>query len=435
MGARRRLAGSESRRTLAWFLALSALALVGVAAGAAAWSVHVAQAQAISTAARSGRAFAAQVVAPLCTAGLRRGDPAAVVALDQAVRPRMLDGSILRVKVWTPEGTIVYSDAHALIGSTFDLDAEHHDLLGGDHAEAEITNLSRPENHLETPLGRLVETYAAIQDVSGRPLLVETYFPADPVDADADAIARKLTPLALAAIVALQLLQLPVALAAARRLDRAHGERHRLLEHAVAASELERRRIARDLHDGVVQDLSGAVYLLESIQRRLPTDSPLAPSITKVTGLVQADVQQLRQTMINLAPPQLTGESLELGVAGLAGPLAEAGVTVEISVDDTADLPQLTVQLLYRACRELLHNVFKHANASKVTVTVTVAPTEAVLTVADDGTGFDADAVDRSQHMGLLLLTEAVTDAGGTLEVHQSPGAGTTVVISVQKDP
>jgi signal transduction histidine kinase len=269
--------------------------------------------------------------------------------------------------------------------------------------------------------------------VSGRSLLVETYFPADPVDADAAAIARKLTPLALAAIVALQLLQLPVALAAARRLDRAHGERHRLLEHAVAASELERRRIARDLHDGVVQDLSGAVYLLESIERRLPPDSPLAPSITKVTGLVQADVQQLRQTMINLAPPQLTGESLELGVAGLAGPLSEAGVTVEISVDDTAELPQLTVQLLYRACRELLHNVFKHANANKVTVTVQVSPAEVVLTVADDGTGFDAEAVDRSQHMGLLLLTEAVNDAGGTLDIRQVPGAGTTVVVAVSR--
>jgi two-component system, NarL family, sensor kinase len=428
----RRPAGTESRRALAWFLALSALAMVLVGAGAVVWSAHVARSQAVAAAARSGSAFASQVVAPLCTPGLRSGDPAAVAVLDEVVRPRMRDGSILRVKVWTPEGRIVYSDAATLIGREFELDHDVSGLLGSGEAEAEITKLTRPENHLETPLGRLVETYAAIRDVAGQPLLVETYFPAQPVDADAAAIAREFTPLAVITIVALQLLQLPLALAVARRLDRAHGEHRRLLEHAVTSSELERRRMARDLHDGVVQDLSGAVYLLESVQRRLPADHPVTPSITRVTTLVQADVQQLRKTMMDLAPPQLTGESLELGVAALAGPLTEAGVAVDVRVDDTADLPDLTVQLLYRACRELLHNVFKHAAATKVTVTVAVAAERVTLTVADDGTGFDVGTVDRSKHMGLLLLTEAVTHAGGELTVRPESG-GTTVEITLTR--
>jgi two-component system NarL family sensor kinase len=430
----RRLAGPESRRALVWFLVLSALAMAGVAAGAAVWSGHVAHAQAINSAARSGQAFASQVVAPLCTDGLRRGDPAAVAVVDQAVRLRMRDGSILRVKVWTPDGRILYSDARALIGSVYELDEEDRELLGGNQARAEITKLTRPENHLETPLGRLVETYAGIRDVSGQPLLVEAYFPASPVDADAAAITREFTPLALATIVALQLLQLPLALAAARRLDRAHNAHRGLLEHAVTSSELERRRIARDLHDGVVQDLAGVVYLLESVERRLPEDDPIAPSISRVTALVQADVRQLRKTMIDLAPPQLTGENLELGVAGLAGPLTEAGVTVSISMDDTADLPELTIQLLYRACRELLHNVFKHAAATRVTVAVTVGADKVALTVADDGTGFDEGAVDRSQHLGLLLLAEAVTDAGGELDLRPAPGTGTTVVLTLPQE-
>jgi signal transduction histidine kinase len=429
----RRLAGTESRRALVWFLVLSALAMVLVGAGAVAWSVHVAQVQAIAAAARAGSAFASQVVAPLCTAGLQRGDPAAITVLDQAVRPRMRDGSILRVKVWTAEGRIVYSDAPALIGTVFELGHESRELLGSDGAEAEMANLTRPENHLETPLGRLVETYAGIHDVTGRPLLVETYFPAHPVDVDAAAIAREFTPLAVVTIVALQLLQLPLALAVARRLDRAHGEHRRLLEHAVTSSELERRRIARDLHDGVVQDLSGAVYLLESVERQLPAGHPAGPSIARVTALVQADVQQLRKTMIDLAPPQLTGESLELGIAGLAGQLTEAGVTVSISVDDTADLPDLAVQVLYRACRELLHNVFKHAAATEVAVTVAITADRVVLTVADNGIGFDQGSTERTGHMGLRLLTEAVTDAGGDLTMLPAPGAGTTVVITLAR--
>jgi two-component system NarL family sensor kinase len=434
MALRRKDTRPEVRRAIARFLLLNLLAMILVAAGAIGWSAHVANAQAVRTAARTARSIATHVIAPLCTPELLQGDAAAIAALDDAIRERMRDGSMLRVKIWTPEGRIIYSDASELIGRSFPLDRDDQALLGTDRANASISPLDRPENKLEAAAGRLVETYAGIRSVDGNPLLFEAYFPAGPVDADAGAIARDFTPTALATILALQLLQLPLALALARRLDRAHGEHRRLLEHAVAASELERRRVARDLHDGVAQDLAGVAYMLESLESRIPPDSPFYQAITRATGVIHSDVRSLRRTMVELYPPDLATDGLEHAIAELAGPVREAGIHVTTTVDDTSGLEDLTVQLLYRACRELLRNVVKHADATEVTVTVSVEPDQVALVVADNGAGFDAQSSsDDPDRLGLRLLTEAVQDAGGSLRIDTAPGSGTTASASLTR--
>jgi signal transduction histidine kinase len=434
MALRRSNARPEVRRAIARFLVLNLLAMMIVAAAAIAWSVETSHSQAVRVAARTARSVASGVVAPFCTHELRRGDPAAIDALDSVVRNRMRDGSILRVKVWTPEGRIIYSDEHVLIGHSYTLDDADRALLGTDNANAAISALSRPENGLEAQAGRLVETYAGIRDAEGQPLLFEAYFPVGPVDADARAIAWHFTPLALATILTLQLLQLPLALVLARRLDRAHGEHGRLLEHAVVASELERRRISRDLHDGVAQDLAGVSYMLESLEGQLPPDSSLLGSVKRATGVIQADVRSLRRTMVDLHPPDLAAEGLDPAIADLLAPLREAGTRTVATLDDTSALPELSIQLLYRACRELLRNVLKHAAATEVTVTVVVEPDQVILAVADNGSGFDpASAADQPDHLGLRLLTEAVHDAGGELRVVTGPGTGTTVEVALAR--
>jgi two-component system NarL family sensor kinase len=434
MALRRKDTRPEVRRAIARFLLLNLLVMIIVAAGAIAWSVHVANAQAVRTAARTARSIATHVIAPLCTQELLRGDQAAIVALDGAMRERIRDGSMLRVKVWTPEGKIIYSDATELIGQTFELDPDDQALLGTDGANATISPLDRPENRLEAQAGRLVETYAGIHSVDGEPLLFEAYFPAGPVDADARAIAQDFMPTALATILALQFLQLPLALALARRLDRAHGEHRRLLEHAVAASELERRRVSRDLHDGVAQDLAGVAYMLESLESRIPPDSPFYEAITRATGVIHSDVRSLRQTMVELYPPDLANDGLDHAVAELVGPLREAGIRVTTTVDDTSELDELTVQLLYRACRELLRNVVKHADAGEVGVSVAVEPEQVALVVTDDGAGFNAQrSSDDPDRLGLRLLTEAVQDAGGSLRIDTAPGSGTTASVALTR--
>jgi signal transduction histidine kinase len=422
----------EVRAAIQRFLLLSVLAMLVVGAMAITVSGYVAGTQAVDDAARGARSLANGVVGPLCTPSLRRGDQVAVDALDTVVRNRIRDGSILRIKVWSPEGRILYSDATTLIGRTYDLDDEDRKLLGTNEAYARISSLQRPENGLESQVGRLVESYVGFYDTTGQPLLFEAYFPVDRVDANARRIAWELTPICLLTIVALQLLQLPLALAMGRRLDHAHRERGRLLEHAVAASDLERRRVARDLHDGVIQDLAGVGYTLESVELQLPPESgQLQQVLRRAAGVVQADVRALRQTMTDLHPADLTEVGLASAINDLVEPPRAAGLRCTVRVADTSGLPLLAVQLLYRASRELVRNALKHAHATEITIDVEVEHRRAILTVTDNGVGFAGSAPIRVGHLGLRLLTEAVDDAGGALEVIEASGGGATVRVVV----
>jgi two-component system NarL family sensor kinase len=98
---------------------LAAVALVGVTA-----SRRLAEAEAVNDAAKTANLLADALVQPAVSEGLLTSDPSAVAAMDQVVRERVLNASIVRVKIWDPTGRILYSDERALIGKTFPLDAE-----------------------------------------------------------------------------------------------------------------------------------------------------------------------------------------------------------------------------------------------------------------------------------------------------------------------
>jgi two-component system NarL family sensor kinase len=419
----------ELRRAIAWFLALNTLAILLVGGAAVGWSIAAARQQAVYFAKQSALTMANGLVAPQCTPGLRDGRPDAIETLDRVVRGRMRDGSVMRVKVWDRTGRVLYSDQPMLIGRTYELAPADVALIGTNEVTAEISTLTRTENEYEEPAGRLVEVYVGITDSVGEPLLFEAYFRVDQLDANARYIAWQLVPIALIAIVALQLLQLPLALVLARRLDHAHRKQARLLEHAVAASDVERRRIARDLHDGVIQDLAGVGYTLGAFELVL-TDAPqaLRDRLKLVSDIVQRDLRALRHAMVDIHPPDLAEVSLEEAVNDLATALREAGATCQVSVADTTGLSASGRQLLYRAARELLRNVAKHARASRVEITLELPSGFAVLVVRDDGVGFDPVNTDPpAGHLGMRLLREAVDEVGGRMEVSSAPGEGTVV--------
>jgi two-component system NarL family sensor kinase len=277
-----------------------------VAAAAVGWSCIAARARALDATAQAARGDATALVAPLCTAGLGRGDAHAVSALDRVVRGQLRDGSVLRVKVWTPQGRILYSDAPALIGRSYPLRREERDLLGTAGAIAEVSDLNREENLLESAAGHLVEAYAAMAAADGTALLFEAYYVVDRVDAAARHDYWAIIPLALVTIFGLYLLQAPLVLRLARGVDSAHRRRRGRLRRAASRADLERARAARDLRDGVVQDLAGVAYLLESTG---------AEAVRPATTVLQDDLRRLRRTVRDLSVTGgPTGETVRVAV-------------------------------------------------------------------------------------------------------------------------
>jgi signal transduction histidine kinase len=245
-------------------------------------------------------------------------------------------------------------------------------------------------------------------------------------------IWRSFAPALLAALVALWLLQVPPALSLARRLNRDQREREALLVRAIEASDNERRRIAADLHDGVVQDLAGISLGLAARAERLEGED--AAALRSAAGGTRESMRRLRSLLVEIYPPNLGTTGLEPALADLVAPLNARGVFTRVEVDPELDLAPEAEQLVFRTAQEALRNVLEHAGASRAAVRVSGESAGTTLVVEDDGRGFTPDQAERRRaegHLGLELLRDRARDLGGRLEVDSEPGRGTTVTLEV----
>jgi two-component system NarL family sensor kinase len=367
-----------------------------------------------------------RLVETALTDGVLTGDPEALAQLDDLVQGQILGESVVRVKLWTRDGTILYSDEPALIGSRFELGEEERELFSTGGADAELSDLSEPENRFERQAGKLLEAHTVIRTREGTPVLFETYQRFSSVNASATRLLRALAPPLLGGLLVLLLVQVPLAYSLARRLQRDHDERERLLAGAIEASDNERRRIAADLHDGIVQDLAGVAFGLAPLAAKAgPEDARVLDG--SVERLRQG-VRDLRTLLVEIHPPRLESAGLEAALDDLLSPLRAAGVDTVLDVEPGGRHDNL----VYRVAREALRNVAEHAQATHVAVRVTPER----LTVADDGRGFDAAERGRRReqgHVGLALLEDLASEAGGTLTVSSESGAGTTVVLELER--
>lgn len=374
------------------------------------------------------------------TDGALRSDPRALERLDDVVAARILSPSVVRVKLWSRDGTVLYSDEPAIVGRRFGLGEEERELFTEGGSEAELSDLTAPENEFERQEGKLLEAHTVIRTPDGTPVLFETYQRFDAVTASARRILRAMAPTLIVALVVLMALTGAAGWSLTRRLRREHRERERLLESAIESSDAERRRIAADLHDGVVQDLAGVAFglapLAEDAARR--GDAAEADALRGATERLRGGVRSLRSLLVEIHPPSLETAGLEAALGDLLSPLAARGLATSLEVDAGAARGSAHDALVYRVAREALRNVAEHADgASRVSVDVTRdpgPPGRIRLEVADDGAGFDASrraARAEEGHVGLTLLEDLARGAGGTLDVRSTPGAGTTLVLEV----
>ncbi|NYJ08936.1 sensor histidine kinase [Petropleomorpha daqingensis] len=341
-------------------------------------------------------ALAALALAPL-RAGARtavnrlmygqRDDPARVLAalggrLEAALRPGDVAGTV--VDTVTRSLRVPFAALDLAEGSGFRTLAATGRPAGAVHEE--------PLVHLGETVGRL--------RVSGRG-------PEDPLDPVDLALLRSLAAQVGPAVLAVRL----------------HEEVLRSRTAIVASREDERRRLRRELHDGIGPSLA-AIALKTGLAERQVPQGPARALLGQISGEVQNSIADVRRVVDTLRPPALD----ELGLVGaLTARAAALSGDLEIAVTGPADRPVLPAGVetaAYRIAVEAMTNAARHSGGSRCTVTVTVDEDRVEVGVVDDGSGLPGV---RRPGVGLRSMSERAAEIGGTCEVSSPDGAGTSV--------
>ena len=203
------------------------------------------------------------------------------------------------------------------------------------------------------------------------------------------------------------------------------------LRRVVAGQEVERRRLARELHDETGQALTSILLGLRAVEEAGDGDG-IRKSVSAVRELVVATLQDVRTLAVQLRPKALDDFGLVPALERLVQTFSES---TGISVDLEAGLgehrvPAEVETTLYRIIQEALTNVVKHAEAKCVSVLLVRRGGSMTAVVEDDGIGFDPTSI-RENGLGLLGMRERVELHDGHLKIEASPGAGTTLVVEM----
>jgi signal transduction histidine kinase len=429
---RRRRAGGDAgpRRELAAFVVTALLVLLVVSAGTIWLSERIARANALAESERTAQRLAQFAIEPVLSE-LLAGVSDRKDELRRVFDARTSDGSVTRMVLWRENGQVLLSSDRDLEGDVF---PPSDDLLAAIAGQTVSSIDEAPETDGDGESAAALEVYTPLTTTNGERFAFEAYFAYEGINRQAALLRGEIIPMAIGALVLLQVVQIPIATSLARRVRRQEAERAELMRRNVEASDRERRAIAADVHDGPVQDLAGVSYALSALRGALPEERQ--PTVDKLVGAVRHAVQSLRRLMIDIYPPDLSGPGLGTAISDSAEALRAEGIEVLM---DAGPLPEMTpdaAAVLYRTAKEALANVLKHARATHVWITLeeTEFEGQAVrLEVADDGVGFPAEGTDRRAegHLGLSLLCDRVVDLGGTVTLSDREGGGALLIAVV----
>jgi signal transduction histidine kinase len=192
--------------------------------------------------------------------------------------------------------------------------------------------------------------------------------------------------------------------------------------------ELERRRLARELHDETGQALASILLGLKPLEAKVG-EEPVA----QIRELVGSALNDVRRLTVELRPPALDDFGLEPALERLTSVVAErSGLNVQLNVAPLAKLPAEHETAVYRIVQEALTNIVKHAQAASVSIVVAGADGVVRVVIEDDGAGFRVDQV-RKGALGLVGMRERVGLLGGRFDVQSVPGRGATIVVELPR--
>jgi signal transduction histidine kinase len=216
-----------------------------------------------------------------------------------------------------------------------------------------------------------------------------------------------------------------------RGIERAEGERRRVLDRTVQAAEEERMQVAGLLHDGPIQRLAVLSYDLERAKQRMLGNPAAVARVEHAQAALSTEVQGLRELMASLRPPTLDEVGLEAALRDHVGAFARrSGVACSVRVDLAGRLDGELETVVYRVTQEALLNVARHAEAGRLWLELDGAGDRVDLEIRDDGVGFEpvaSSALVRDGHFGLVAMQERVEMAGGRFQLDTHPGTGVTL--------
>jgi len=391
-------------------------------------SVAVAREQSVNDARTTAEWLARTVVEPRIDDGLKTGEPARMAELDAAFAASISGSDVKAIRLWNANGVIIYSNDPRLIGERFPMPAGIADEPVQGMADPE-----RPENRYLDPEMNWVQVSLPLEGADGAAYLFQISKLQDSLRQEARDVWVAFAPIIVGSTLLLTALLVLLAIRMARRISGELRTREELLQRAVEASETERSRIAADLHDGTVQHLAGLSFALAGLAARADAsgDHESAELLSDAAGTTRTSVRELRTLLVDIYPPNLDTSGLVPAIEDLLKALPEE-VGVESAMVEPEDVEPRARAALYRVAREALANVGKHSGASRVVVTLEEHAHAVVLTVNDDGRGFDPQA-ERAGHLGLRLMDDLVTAIGGRLTVRSAPGSATTVTVEVDR--
>jgi len=223
-----------------------------------------------------------------------------------------------------------------------------------------------------------------------------------------------------------------------QQLESLNQELRRLSMSLITTQDEERRRIARELHDGLGQDLTAAKIMLQEIVQQDHSNGSQETAIRDVTGLIDGMLQQVRNISYLLHPPLLDEIGLRSALGWFLDGFSKRGGVETFLETHPPNFPRLAPEVetaLFRIVQEALTNVFRHAQARKVWVTLTEMDKEIAVAVRDDGVGVADDAADfrsGSTGVGVASMTQRARELGGELRIRNAnPGTLVELVIPI----
>jgi signal transduction histidine kinase len=381
--------------------------------------------------------------------------------LDWLLTGTPLGQQVSLFRIWDQSGRIVYSSDHTQIGQQFPIEADWQSAFNGE-VVAEMSNFdavrSADANQNDS---KMLEIYSPVRARGTNDIIAvaEFYFDATDLRHDIQQAERHSWMIVAAGTAAVYLLLAVFVQQASNTISRQqqtlanqvdrltdvlnqNQELHERVRSAAARTtalnERFLRRFSAELHDGPAQDISLALLQLDNVEARIASQEPPADDqaeterdLSVIQSSLLRALEDVRATSSGLLLPQLEAMTVDETIDhAIRAHRRRTGEDVAVSSELLPDQAPLATKIaLYRVIQEALANAWRHAKGAKERVTATGVLNQIRVEVADDGPGFEAGSLGRSEeHLGLLGMRERVESLGGEFRIETAPGLGTRVI-------